>query len=245
MCKECVSQHGTRTTKTATPRARSRLQVTVDFHVVRRVVSLDLGFHVVIGIGRLNVQQDGFLRQLHFTTQTQHQVQSSFLLDRSHRCQSVSRRLLCSMDQGNLMEREWSINQEKSCVTFDVISAHNNFYEAIHIWRIVDQDNLMSETARKHRLGLYLKSRHRQLSRNIAKKSVITQKKNAEFYKDNYGDRNWNFVKLIKKVLQKWRNYGNSKVLLSMRSRDENSSRIRTLFWNYHEEYRKCKMQIV
>ena len=63
------------TTKTATLRARSRV------HVVLRVDSLDLGFHVVIGVGRLNVQQDGFIRQLHFTTQTQHQVQSSFLLD--------------------------------------------------------------------------------------------------------------------------------------------------------------------
>ena len=27
------------------------------------------------------IQQDGFVRQLHFTTHTQHQVQSSFLLD--------------------------------------------------------------------------------------------------------------------------------------------------------------------
>ena len=63
------------TTKTATPRARSYV------HVVLRVDSLDLGFHVVIGVGRLSVQQDGFIRQLHFTTHTQHQVQSSFLLD--------------------------------------------------------------------------------------------------------------------------------------------------------------------
>ena len=46
-----------------------------------RVVSVDLGFHVVIGVGRLNVQQEGFIRQLHFTTHTQYQVQSSFLLD--------------------------------------------------------------------------------------------------------------------------------------------------------------------
>ena len=60
------------TTKAATPRARSRVRV------VLRVDSLDLGFHVVIGVGRLNVQQDGFIRQLHFTT---HQVQSSFFLD--------------------------------------------------------------------------------------------------------------------------------------------------------------------
>ena len=64
------------TTKTATLRARSRV------HVVLRVdVSLDLCFHVVNGVGRLNVQRDGFTRQLHFTTLTQHQVQSSFLLD--------------------------------------------------------------------------------------------------------------------------------------------------------------------
>ena len=63
------------TTNTATLRARSRV------HVVLRADSPDLGFHDVIGVGRLNVQQDGFIRQLHFTTQTQHQVQSSFLLD--------------------------------------------------------------------------------------------------------------------------------------------------------------------
>ena len=57
-------------------RAHSRV------HVVLRVdVSLDLRFHVLIGVRRLNVQQDGFVRQLHFTTHTQFQVQSSFLLD--------------------------------------------------------------------------------------------------------------------------------------------------------------------
>ena len=47
-----------------------------------------------------------------------------------------------SMDQGNLMEK-WSI----------------------------DQGNLMSVTARKHRLGLYLKSKDRQLSRSVARVS--------------------------------------------------------------------------
>ena len=67
----------------------------------------------------------------------------------------------------------------------------------------------MSVTARKHRLGLYLKSKDRRLSRNTAKKSVITnskqltQKKSADSCKDNYGDRSWNFVKLTNKVLQK------------------------------------------
>ena len=63
----------------------------------------------------------------------------------------------------------------------------------------IDQGNVMSVTARKHRLGLYLKSKHRQLLRNIAKKSVITNskqlkpKKSADSYKDNYGNRKLEF----------------------------------------------------
>ena len=100
-------------------------------------------------------------------------------------------------------------------VTLNVIEAHNNLSEDTRIEQTHDRSgNLMSETARKHRLGLYLKSKDRQLSQNIAKKSVITnskqltQKKSADSYKDNYGDRNWNFVKLVNKVLQRWRNYG-------------------------------------
>ena len=42
---------------------------------------VDLGLHVVIGVGRLTVQREGFIRQLNFTTHTQFQVQSYFLLD--------------------------------------------------------------------------------------------------------------------------------------------------------------------
>ena len=80
----------------------------------------------------------------------------------------------------------------------------------------------MSETARTHKLGLYLKSKDRHKLRIISKKSVITnfkqlmQKKSADSFKDNHGDRNWNFVKLINKVLQKWKNYENSRVLPSI-----------------------------
>ena len=108
----------------------------------------------------------------------------------------------------------------------------------------IDQGNQMSVTARKHRLGLYLRSKDRQLLRKIAEKSVITnsmqftQKKNADSYKDSYGNRKWNFVKLINEVLQKWKKYGNFRVLPSILLQDENSSRIRTLFWHSRAEYR-------
>ena len=49
------------------------------------------------------------------------------------------------------------------------------------------------------------------------------------------------FREVHQQSLQKCRNYGNSRVLPSIRSRDENSSRIRTLFWDYQAEYRNCK----
>ena len=94
-----------------------------------------------------------------------------------------------------------------------------------------------------------LSSKDKQLLRKIAKKSVIANskqlkpKKSADSYKDNYGNRNWNFVKLINKVLQRWKNYGNSRVLPSIQSQDESSSRTRTLFWNSQAEYKNFKMK--
>ena len=72
----------------------------------------------------------------------------------------------------------------------------------------------------------------------ITDSKQLMQKKNAEFYEKNYGDSKWNFVKFINKVLPRWRNYENSKVLHSIRSQDESSSRTRTLFWNYQAEYK-------
>ena len=109
--------------------------------------------------------------------------------------------------------------------------------------------NLMSVTARKHRLGLYLRSKDRQFLRNVTQESVITSskqlkpKKSNDFFKDNCCSKIWNFVKLINEVLQRWKNYGNFRILPSILWQDENSSRIRTLLWNSLAEYRKCKMK--
>ena len=148
------------------------------------------------------------------------------------------------------MVREMSNNQSilVSQETLTVLTASFLKTPELREWSI-DEGNLMSETARTHRLGLYLKSKDRRLSPNISKKSVITnsmqltQKKSADSYKDNNGDRNWNFVKFINKVLLRWKNYGNFRVLPSILQRDESSSRTRTLFWNYQAEYKNCKMK--
>ena len=76
-------------------------------------------------------------------------------------CQSVSRRcLLCSIEQGNLREKEMSINQLVlvSRETRTVLTASFLKTPKLRKWSI-DQGNLRSETAQMHRLGLYLKNR--------------------------------------------------------------------------------------
>ena len=95
-------------------------------------------------------------------------------------------------------------------VTRNTISAHSNFSEDIETERTVDRSGQPDERNTSNaQIRTLLEEQRRRLSRNIAKKSVITnfkqltQKKSVEFYKDNYGDRNWNFAKLIDKVLQK------------------------------------------
>ena len=83
---------------------------------------------------------------------------------------------------------------------------------------------LRSGKALVHRLGLCSMNKDERSSQNVARKFLIKkskqleQNKNTKFYKKNYGVSNWNFVKFINKVLQRWRNYENSKVLHSIRS---------------------------
>ena len=110
---------------------------------------------------------------------------SRYSIHRTRRRVSQSVVVVCqgSIDQGNLMEK-WSI----------------------------DQGNQMSVTSRKHRFGPHLKKQRQTiLAARNASKSVITNSKHpkpmksADSFKDNYGNRNWNLVKLINEVLQRWK----------------------------------------
>ena len=66
------------------------------------------------------------------------------------------------------MEKEWSIGQGNLMSHFTLTT---NFLKTPELSKLtIDQGNLMSVTARTHRLGLYLKSKGRQLPRNIARK---------------------------------------------------------------------------
>ena len=82
MSKTAETEQGPRRlTLRACSRVHQVCHVFLGVHVLRVDVTLDLGYHVVLGVGRLTVQQESFKRQLHFTTHTQFQVLSSSLLD--------------------------------------------------------------------------------------------------------------------------------------------------------------------
>ena len=131
-------------------------------------------------------------------------------------------------------------------VTRNTYSAHNKFTENNQAEKVVDRTVKLEErNSSNAQIRTLLEEQtddYRSILRVITNSKQLMQK-NAEFYEKMYGDSNWNFVKVINKVFQRWRNYENSKVLPSIHSQDESSSRTRSLFWNYQAEYKNCKMK--
>ena len=111
----------------------------------------------------------------------------------------------------------------------------------------IEQGNLWETAAQNAQIRTLLDEQRQMIIAECCEKighhelQQLTQKKSADSFKDSYGNRNWNFVKLI----NKWRNYENSKVLPSIRSKDESSSKTRTLlFWNYQAEYKNKRNEV-
>ena len=108
----------------------------------------------------------------------------------------------------------------------------------------IDRDDPVSTETNKHRLGLCSTIKKSKFLQNAKQELINTNfkqlepKKSNDFFKDNYCSKIWNFVNLIKEVSLKWKNYGNSRVLPPIRSRDENWSGIRTPYRNFLAEYR-------
>ena len=124
-------------------------------------------------------------------------------------------------------------------VTRNTYSAHSKFSENTQAEKVVGRSGKPEERNSSNAQIRTLLDEQRQMTIAeycgnlvITNSKQLMQKKSAEFYEKSYGASKWNFVKFINKVLQRWRNYENSKVLLSIRSQDESSSRTRTLFWN-------------
>ena len=113
------------------------------------------------------------------------------------------------MDQG-LLDGKRMVDQSVGFgVTRNTYSVHSKFSENTRTEKMFDGSGKPDE--RNSSNAQIRRSKDRQVLRNIAKESVITNskqlmhKKSVDSYKDNHVDRNWNFVKLINEVLQKWK----------------------------------------
>ena len=102
-------------------------------------------------------------------------------------------------------------------VTRNTYSAHSKCSENTQAEKMVDRTGKpVGESSSNAQIRTLLDE---QTSQSIARRFVTTNskqlkpKKVAEFYKKNYGVSKRIFVKFINKVLQRWRNYENSKVL--------------------------------
>ena len=61
----------------------------------------------------------------------------------------------------------------------------------------------------------------------------------------SYWSKTGIYMKLMRKVSQKWKNWRSSRVLPSTLLREEDQSKIRTLFWSLLVRYRNCKMKFI
>ena len=134
-------------------------------------------------------------------------------------CLSVCRRRQCPIEQGDLLE--------------------------------MDRGDSVSTEAQKHRLCICSTIKKSKFLQNAKQELINTNFKQLEpkmsndSFKDNYGSKSWNFVKFIKEVSLKWKSDGSFRVLHSTLWQDENSSKIRTLYWNFLAENRNCKMKYI
>ena len=124
--------------------------------------------------------------------------------------------------------------------TRNTYSAHSKFSENTQTEKVVDRTGKPVGENSSNAQTRTLLDEQREM---IIAEYALEPKKNAEFYKKNYGVSKRILVKFINKVLLRWRNYENSKVLPSIRSQDGSSSRTRTLLWNYHGEFKNYKMK--
>ena len=131
-----------------------------------------------------------------------------------------------------------------------MISAHSNFSEDIQTERMVvrsgqpDERNssnaqirTLLEEQRQTSIAEYReKVGHHELQAAHAEEESRLQ---GQLWRQKLEFREAHQQSLSKK----WKNYENSRVLPSKRSRYENLSRIRTQFWSYQAEYKNYKMK--
>ena len=113
----------------------------------------------------------------------------------------------------------------------------------------IEQGNLWEKAAQTHRLGLYLKSKDRRLSRNIAKKvshhelHAAHAEEERRLLQGQLWRQKLEFREARQQSLTEMEELRKFQSSAFDAYRDESSSRTRTPFWNYQAEYRNCKMK--
>ena len=135
-------------------------------------------------------------------------------------------------------------------VTRNTYSAHSKFSDNTQAEKVVDRSGKPEERNSSNAQTRTLLDEQRQMiiaehCEKIGHHEL--QAAHAEEERRILREELWrqqsDFREVINKVLQRWRNYENSRVLPSIRSQDGSSSRTRTLFRNYQAEYRNYKMK--
>ena len=142
----------------------------------------------------------------------------------------------------------------------NMYSAHNQFPAITQTKRMVDRtgkpveeitEKAEGRESSSAQIGTLFDEQRRTIIAECCEKvshhefQAARAEQERQFYKKNYGVSKRIFVKFSNKILLRWRNYENSRVLPSIRSPDGSSSRIRTLLWNYQEDYKNCKMKYI
>ena len=156
------------------------------------------------------------------------------------------------MEQGNLWG-ERNVDQSIGFgVTRNTYSAHSKFSENTQAEKVADRSGKPEErNSSNAQIRTLLDEQRQMIIEEYCEKigHHELQAARAEEERRILQEELWRqqikriFVKFVNKVLLRWRNYENSKVLPSIRSQDGSSSRTRTLLWNYQEEYKNYKMK--
>ena len=134
----------------------------------------------------------------------------------------------------------------ESNVTRNTYSAHSKFSENTRTEKMVDRTGKpVGESSSNAQIKTLLDEQGQIIIADYCEKighhKLQAARAEEEQNKKNYGVSTRIFVKSINKVLLRWKNYENSRVLPSIRSQDGSSSRTRTLSWNYQEDYKKLQ----
>ena len=165
---------------------------------------------------------------------------------------SVSQSLLSVVfDRTGKLEGERNVDQSIGCgVPRNTYSAHSKFSGNTQAEKVIDRTGKpVGENRSNAQIRSFLEEQRQIIIAEYCEKighqefQAARAEENVEFYKKNHGVSKRIFVKFINKVLLRWRNYENFRVLPSIRSQDGSSSRTRTLFWKYLEEFKNCKMK--